>query len=65
MTAVAKEPHIVIPISCAHCGQKQVVQVRARTGFAQVSGQSLQCVTCERIFSVMVPDAIVGGPFLP
>jgi hypothetical protein len=50
-------------ISCPHCQQKQVIQVRATIGFAQMGDQSVQCVKCEKAFDVMVPDQIVGGPF--
>ncbi len=65
MSSVAKPAHVVMTISCPHCLQKQVVQVRARTGFAQMAGQTVRCVKCRLDFSVMVPDDIVGGPFFP
>ncbi len=63
MSRVAKVPHVVITISCPGCRQKQVVQVRPRTGFAQMADQKVRCVKCESEFNVMVPDQIVGGPF--
>jgi transcription elongation factor Elf1 len=58
-------PHVVLPITCTHCNQAQVVQVRARTGFAQVNPQTVRCVKCKQDFDTVVPDDIVGGPFLP
>lgn len=58
-------PHIVVPVSCSHCHQQQVVQVRAsttRTG--RMNDDSVRCVKCGKDFDVIVPDEIVGGPFL-
>jgi len=60
----AKPPYVEIPISCPHCQVKQVVRVRARTGFAQMAQQAVVCVKCQREFNVTVPDEIVSGPFL-
>ena len=65
MSSPAKPAYVVMTISCAQCQQEQVVHVRARTGFAQMSGQTVRCVNCKQEFDVMVPDQIVGGPFLP
>jgi len=63
MASPAKPAHVRMIISCPHCQQKQVIQVRATIGFAQMGDQSVQCVKCEKAFDVMVPDQIVGGPF--
>jgi hypothetical protein len=60
----AEESHIVMPLTCPYCQQKQVVQMRARTGFRATLPQSVKCVKCETTFSVNVPDEIIGGPFL-
>ncbi len=65
MSSPAKPAYVVITISCPQCQQEQVVHVRARTGFAQMGGQTVRCLECERDFDVMVPDQIVGGPFFP
>jgi transcription elongation factor Elf1 len=65
MSSPAKLAYVVVPITCPQCQQKQVVHVRARNGFAQMGGQTVRCVECERVFEVMVPDQIVGGPFFP
>jgi hypothetical protein len=62
---MVNEPHIVVPICCSQCKQEQVVQVRARTGFGAMSPQTVRCIKCERDFDVMLPDQILGGPFLP
>ena len=63
MTNSTKPPHVVMTIICPRCQEKQAVQVRAGGGFAQMSGQAIRCVKCERDFDAMVPDVIVGGPF--
>lgn len=60
-----KEAYVVMTVSCPHCQQKQVVQVRARAGFGVMSEQLITCVNCKKDFAVMVPDKIVGGPSLP
>jgi hypothetical protein len=52
-------------ISCDHCLQEQIVHMQAKTGFWQMAHQSVKCVRCEKYFKVMIPDAIVAGPFLP
>jgi len=51
-----------ITISCVHCQQEQIVRMQACTGFWQMAHQS---VKCEQNFGVMIPDAIIAGPFLP
>jgi hypothetical protein len=63
--ATPGERHTLMPITCSLCSQPQVVQVRARTGAAQYSSQTVRCVKCKREFDAMVPDKILGGPFLP
>jgi hypothetical protein len=65
MTGSAAAPYVLMSIVCPHCRQKQVVQVRARTGFSQMADQIVCCAECRQDFSVMVPDKIVGGPFFP
>jgi hypothetical protein len=62
---ILNEAYVVMTISCPHCKQEQVVQVRARTGFGVMSEQSITCVNCKRDFPAMLPDKIVGGPYLP
>jgi len=63
MTGTAPGRHVVMTISCPHCQQKQVVQVRARAGFAQMADQTVKCVKCDKDFTVMLPDQILDGPF--
>jgi hypothetical protein len=60
-----KRAIIPITISCVHCQQDQVVHTEARTGFWQMAHQSVKCVKCAQNFDVMIPDAIIAGPFLP
>ena len=60
-----KPSYIPMTISCDHCLQQQVVHMQAKTGFWQMAHQSVKCVRCEKNFEVMIPDAIVAGPFLP
>jgi len=64
-SGVVQGSYVLVTISCTFCEQKQVVQMRARTGFAQMLGQFVQCVGCKTQFEVMLPDAIIGGPFIP
>jgi hypothetical protein len=63
--ATPKAAHIMTPVSCQHCQQKQVVQVLAGAGPAGTSDQLIACLNCKKDFPVMLPDRIVGGPFLP
>ena len=51
--------------SCEHCQQEQLVHVQARTGSGSTVHQSLECLGYGQHFEVMLPDAIIGGPFLP
>jgi hypothetical protein len=60
-----KYPYTVVTVSCGRCKQEQVVQILARTGFWLSVRQSVECLKCGQEFEVMLPDAIIGGPFLP
>ena len=60
-----RHPYTVATVSCGRCKQEQVVQILARTGFWLRARQSVKCLKCNREFEVMLPDAIIGGPFLP
>jgi hypothetical protein len=64
MTNATIERHVVMSVTCTHCKEEQNVQVRARTGCRQMDFQTIRCAACKRPFDVMVPDQIVGGPFL-
>ena len=55
----------MVPVSCPHCEQNQLVQIRARAGFSQMNDQMVECLKCKRGFDVMLPDEITGGPYLP
>ena len=59
------QPYTVATVSCGHCKQKQVVQILARTGFWLRACQSVKCLKCGQQFTVVLPDAIIGGPFFP
>jgi hypothetical protein len=52
-------------VSCGNCQQDQLVHVQARTGTWSTTHQSVECLRCGQHFEVMLPDAIIGGPFLP
>jgi hypothetical protein len=58
-------PYTVVTVSCGRCKQEQVVQIVARSGFWLRVRQSVKCLKCGQEFEVMLPDAIIGGPFLP
>jgi hypothetical protein len=58
-------PYTVVTVSCGHCKQEQVVQILARTGFWMRAHQAVKCLKCSQEFEVMLPDAIIGGPFPP
>jgi hypothetical protein len=60
-----KQSYVPMTIFCDHCKQEQVVHMQARTGFWQMAHQSVKCLTCCQYFDVMIPDAIIAGPFLP
>jgi ribosomal protein S27E len=51
--------------SCEHCQQEQLVHVQALTGAWSTAHQSLECLRCGQYFEVLLPDAVIGGPFLP
>jgi uncharacterized protein YjbI with pentapeptide repeats len=61
--AQLKQPYTVVTVSCSHCQQEQVVHTQARIW--SLAHESVKCLKCEQEFQVTVPDAIVGGPFLP
>ena len=61
----ANERHVLLPVICEHCQQKQMVQMRARSEFHAMYPQSIKCVKCENSFAVTIPDEILGGPLLP
>jgi transcription elongation factor Elf1 len=60
-----KEPYLNVTVSCTRCQQELVVQMRARSGFRSINLQSVKCTKCENTFGVLIPDEILGGPFLP
>jgi hypothetical protein len=63
MADQSKPSLTVIPVLCPHCQQKQVIQVVARAGIAQLGNQTIGCVKCKAEIEVTVPDQIVDGPF--
>lgn len=56
--------YVPLTISCSHCQQEQVVHVQDRGGFWSTAHQWVKCLKCKREFEVMLPEAIVTGPFL-
>jgi DNA-directed RNA polymerase subunit M/transcription elongation factor TFIIS len=60
---MADDRYVVMTVECPTCKTKQKVHVAARTGFAQMGDQTVQCISCDNHFKVTVPDRIVGGPF--
>jgi hypothetical protein len=66
MASPTRLPHVAIPISCPHCKQEQIVHIHARTGFLQIADQTVRCANaeCGKYFDVLLPDEIIGGPFL-
>jgi hypothetical protein len=42
--------YVVIPVSCSHCKEKQVVHMRVRTGFSQMGPQVVECLKCHTGF---------------
>jgi transcription elongation factor Elf1 len=60
-----KQDYVVVTVSCEHCQQEQLVRVQARAGTWSTAHQSVECLRCGQHFEVMLPDAIIGGPFLP
>jgi transcription elongation factor Elf1 len=63
--APLKQPYTVVTVSCSHCQQEQVVHTQAYGGIWSMAHQFVKCLKCEQEFAVMVPDAIIGGPFFP
>jgi hypothetical protein len=61
----ANQPYSEVTVYCSRCKQKQVVRVLARTGFWLGAHQAVKCLKCGQEFDVMLPDSIIGGPFLP
>ena len=60
-----KLDYVVMTVSCGSCQQEQLVHVQAGTGTWSTAHQSVECVRCGQHFAVMLPDAIIGGSFLP
>jgi transposase-like protein len=55
---------VVMIVSCEHCRQEQLVHVQAGGGTWSMAHQSFECLGCGRHSEVMLPDAIMAGPFL-
>jgi hypothetical protein len=58
-----KQASIPVTVSCCHCRQEQRVRTRILTGDWSVALQWVKCLKCREYFDVVVPYAIVGGPF--
>ena len=46
-------------------GAAIIVHVQVGTWTWSMAHQSVECLRCGEHFEVMLPDAIIGGPFLP
>jgi hypothetical protein len=62
--AQMKRSYVAVTVSCIHCKQDQIVHVQPGGGCWSKAHQWVLCVNCKREFEVMVPDAIIAGPFL-
>jgi hypothetical protein len=62
--AQRKRCYVAVTVSCIHCKQDQLVHVQPGGGFWSKAHQWVTCLKCNREFEVMVPDAIIAGPFL-
>ncbi len=63
-----KRDCVLMTVSCGNCQQEQIVHVQVGTWTWSTAHQSLKCLRCGRCgqhFEVMLPDAIIGGPFIP
>jgi len=60
-----KLDYVVMTVSCGSCQQEQLVHVQVGTWTWSMAHPSLECLRCGQHFEVMLPDAIIGGPFLP
>ena len=60
-----KLDYVVMTVSCGSCQQEQPVHVQVGTWTWSMAYQSVECLRCGEHFEVMLPDAIIGGPFLP
>jgi hypothetical protein len=62
---------VVMPVSCSHCKEEQLVHVRERrmrpapTGGPSRRGgpQTVECLKCHKGFDAMAPGRIIAGPF--
>jgi hypothetical protein len=63
--ATPKESYVVEIVSCSHCQQEQAVPIQAGGGSWSTTHQSVKCLICKRQVEVMVPNAIIAGPFVP
>ena len=63
--ATIETDYVVMTVSCGNCQQEQLVHVQLGTWTWSMAHQSVECLRCAEHFEVMLPDAIIGGPFLP
>jgi transposase-like protein len=64
MASPVDTPFTPVSVECPRCHAKQTVHVAVREGSAPVGDQRIPCAGCRGVFSVLVLDRIVGGPFL-
>ena len=60
-----KQSYIAVTVICSHCLQEQVAHVQAGSAIWSEAHQLVKCLTCGQDFEANVPDAIIGGPYLP
>jgi transcription elongation factor Elf1 len=59
-----KQSYVPVMVTCIRCKKEQVVHVRPGGGLWSTAHQSVLCLNCGIYFDVMLPEAIIGGPFL-
>jgi ribosomal protein S27E len=59
-----KQSYVAVTVACSHCKKEQIVHVGHGGGFWSTAHQSVLCLNCGTYFDVMLPEAIIGGPFL-
>jgi transcription elongation factor Elf1 len=64
MSTAPKPAYVEIQLTCPHCQIKNTVHVLYMSGFSQPETEMIACKKCDKGFEAMVPNKIVGGPFL-
>jgi hypothetical protein len=54
---------VLFPVTCTFCERDQLVMVRAGPEPENLF-ESIKCVWCDGWFEALVPDVVIGGPYL-